>query len=127
MLNCHTIDHYLHAILTLGKHYLVVRSVDVAAWLEYSKPSVSIAVKQMVQEDLVSIGAHGALILSEDGEKRARAFQERFEYFFRLLIDAGVDDCVAKKEASAIAGSLSASSLSSLKTYLLGLGVVVDS
>lgn len=126
MLNCNTIDHYLHAILTLGRQFLVVRSVDVAAWLEYSKPSVSVAVKQMVQEELVSIGTHGALILSADGEKRAHAFQERYDFFHNLLTKAGVDDYTAKKEASAITGSLSASSLGHLKTYLRNRGIVFE-
>ena len=58
MLNSITIDRYLHAILALKRQYLVVRAVDVAAWLKCTKPSVSVAVKQMVQEGLISIGRH---------------------------------------------------------------------
>ena len=115
MLNDRTMDRYLHAILLLGTRLLVVRAVDVAAWLEYSKASVSVAVKQMLREGLVSIGNHGALLLTADGERRASAFHERYDFFNRMLTEAGVDEDVAKKEAGALAGSLSNPSLYAIR------------
>ena len=93
MLNSITIDRYLHAILALQSRYLVVRAVDVAAWLDCSKPSVSVAVKQMIQADLVYIGHHYALLLTE----------------------SGVDEAVARKEAGALACSLSNPSLEAIR------------
>ena len=115
MLNDRTMDRYLHAILLLGTRFLVVRAVDVAAWLEYSKASVSVAVKQMLDEELVSIGNHGALLLTADGQRRASAFHERYDFFHRMLTEAGVDEDVARKEAGALAGSLSAASMDAVK------------
>ena len=115
MLNDRTMDRYLHAILLLGTRFLVVRAVDVATWLEYSKASVSIAVKQMLDEKLVSIGSHGALLLTADGERRASAFHERYDFFHRMLAEAGVDEDVAMKEAGALAGFLSNPSLCAIK------------
>ena len=115
MLNDRTMDRYLHAILLLGTRCLVVRAVDVAAWLKYSKASVSVAVKQMLDEKLVSIGSHGALLLTADGERRASAFHERYDFFHRMLAEAGIDEDVARKEASALAGSLSSPSLYAIK------------
>ena len=115
MLNDRTMDRYLHAILLLGTRFLIVRAVDVAAWLEYSKASVSVAVKQMLEEKLVSIGSHGALLLTEEGERRASAFHERYGFFYRLLTEAGIDEAVARKEAEALAGALSESSLNAIK------------
>ena len=118
MLNDRTMDRYLHAILLLGTRFLVVRAVDVASWLEYSKASVSVAVKQMLQEKLVSIGSHGALLLTADGKRRASAFHERYDFFHRMLTEAGVDEDVARKEAGALAGSLSTASMDAVKTRL---------
>ncbi len=115
MLNDRTMDRYLHAILLLGTRFLVVRAVDVASWLEYSKASVSVAVKQMLDEKLVSIGNHGALLLTADGERRASAFHERYDFFYRMLAEAGVDEDVARKEAGALAGSLSNPSLYAIR------------
>lgn len=118
MLNDRTMDRYLHAILLLGTRFLVVRAVDVASWLEYSKASVSVAVKQMLDEKLVRIGNHGALILTADGQRRAGAFHERYDFFHRMLAEAGVDEDVARKEAGALAGSLSAASMEAVKKRL---------
>lgn len=115
MLNERTLDRYLHAILLLGNRFLVVRAVDVAAWLEYSKASVSVAVRQMLDEKLVSIGGHGALHLTEEGKRRADAFHDRYNFFFHLLTEAGIDEDVARKEAGALAGSLSNPSLCAIK------------
>lgn len=115
MLNDRTMDRYLHAILLLGTRFLIVRAVDVAAWLEYSKASVSVAVKQMLDEKLVSVGSHGALLLTADGQRRASAFHERYDFFYRLLTEAGIDEAVARKEAEALAGALSESSLNAIK------------
>lgn len=115
MLNSITIDRYLHAILALQSRYLVVRAVDVAAWLDCSKPSVSVAVKQMIQEDLVYIGHHYALLLTEEGTRRANAFESRYDFFHRLLTESGVDEAVARKEAGALACSLSNPSLEAIR------------
>ncbi len=118
MLNDRTMDRYLHAILLLGTRFLVVRAVDVASWLEYSKASVSVAVRQMLDEKLVRIGNHGALLLTEDGQRRADAFHERYDFFHRMLTEAGVDENTARKEAGALAGSLSAASMEAVKKRL---------
>ena len=118
MLNDRTMDRYLHAIQLLGTRFLVVRAVDVAAWLEYSKASVSVAVRQMLDEKLVHVGSHGALLLTPDGERRASAFHERYEFFNRMLTEAGVDEDTARKEAGALAGSLSTASMDAVKKRL---------
>ena len=118
MLNDRTMDRYLHAILLLGTRFLVVRAVDVASWLEYSKASVSVAVRQMLDEKLVRIGNHGALLLTEDGQRRADAFHERYDFFHRMLTEAGVDENTTRKEAGALAGSLSAASMEAVKKRL---------
>lgn len=117
MLNERTMYRYLHAILFLGSRFLVVRAVDVATFLEYSKASVSVAVKQMQQEELVSLGNHGVLILTAEGKRRAGAFHERYDFFNCLLTDAGVDEYIAQKEAGALAGFLSNASLDAIKCF----------
>ena len=116
MLNSNTVDRYLHAILMLQSHFLIVRAVDVAAWLECTKPSVSIAVKQMLQEELIRVGHHYALLLTEAGRRRADAYHERYEFFHHLLVEAGVSEAVARRESDALACSLSNPSLNAIKS-----------
>ena len=118
-----TLDRYLAAILSLGRQRAIVRSVDVANHLGYSKACVCVAVKQMINEALVRVERHGALVLSEDGERRARAQLERCDYFRGLLLDSGVEAKAARQEADAITRVLSGRSYEALRRYLGSLGV----
>ena len=118
-----TLDRYLGAIMVLRRRVAIVRSVDVANYLGYSKACVCVAVKQMILEGLVLVERHGALTLSDAGERRAHAHLERCDFFQRLLIQSGVEAEAARQEADAITRALSGSSFEALRRYLGGLGV----
>ena len=113
-----TMDRYLSAILALSRRAPVVRSVDVAAYVGCSKACVSVAVKQMIRDALIVRDGRGPLVLSEAGEHRAAPYLERYEYFYSLLMGAGVDDNSAKEEADAIAAALSTRSFENLRKNL---------
>ena len=118
-----TLDRYLSAILTLRQRIPLVRSVDVANHLGYSKACISMAVKQMTAQALVQIGPHGSLVLTDDGERRAMAHQVSCSYFFRLLVQSGVAEEDAAPEAAAITRALSRPSFEALQRYLADRGV----
>ena len=118
-----TLDRYLAAILGLRRRLAIVRSVDVASYLGYSKACVCVAVKQMIQEELVLVERHGALVLSPEGERRARAHLERCDYFRGLLLESGVEAEAARQEADAITRALSGNSFEALRKYLVSQGV----
>ena len=113
-----TMDRYLATILALSRRAPVVRSVDVAAYIGCSKACVSVAVKQMIRDALIVREGRGPLVLSEAGKRRAAPYLERFDYFYSLLMSAGVDDDSAKEEADAIAAALSTHSFGMLKKLL---------
>lgn len=113
-----TMDRYLATILALSRRTSAVKSVDVAALLGCSKACVSMALKQMLRQELVKREGRGPLVLSEAGRRRAVPYLERFEYFYSLLTKAGVDDDSAKAEADAIAAALSAQSFDRLRKCL---------
>ena len=113
-----TMDRYLATILALSRRAPVVRSVDVAAYIGCSKACVSVAVKQMIRDALIVRDGRGPLVLSEAGKRRASPYLERYEYFYRLLMSAGVDDNSAKEEADAIAAALSTRSFENLRKHL---------
>ena len=96
-----TLDRYLCAILTLGQELPLVRSVDVANLLGCSKACVSMAVKQMTREALVSVESHGALVLTDAGTRRALNHSRRVNSYHRLLTQAGVPDDTAAQEHGA--------------------------
>lgn len=118
-----TLDRYLGAILTLRRTLPLVRSVDVANHLGCSKACVSMAVKQMTREALVSVGRHGALELTDTGERRAQDHRNRCDYFRRLLTQSGVEDAAASAEAAAITRALSSRSIDALCRYLIQRGI----
>ena len=104
-----TLDRYLSAILTLRQRIPIVRSVDVANHLGNSKACVSMALKQMIVQQLVQVGPHGALLLTDSGERRATGHRDRCDYFKRLLLLSGVGEQVALAEAAAITTNRSSS------------------
>ena len=58
-------EDYLEAILVLSRELGNVRSIDVANYLEYSKPSVSVAMKRLRENGFVTLDEHGNLILTD--------------------------------------------------------------
>ena len=60
-------EDYLEAILVLSRELGNVRSIDVANYLEYSKPSVSVAMKRLRENGFVTLDEHGNLILTGSG------------------------------------------------------------
>lgn len=121
-----TLDRYLGAILALRWDIPIVRSVDVAAALGCSKACVSMVLKQMTREGLVRVERHGALVLSEDGERRARRQRDCWDYFRRLLVRSGVPDADAGREADALARAVSEASFEALARYLAENGVSLN-
>ena len=64
-------EDYIEAILLLRKMHGSCRSVDVARHLGFSKPSVSIAVSKLIEENYVIREDHGELVLTEKGMAEA--------------------------------------------------------
>lgn len=118
-----TLDRYLGAILALRQRIPIVRSVDVANHLGNSKACVSMALKQMTARALVQVGPHGALLLTEAGERRAAGHRNSCDYFRRLLVLSGVAEAEAITEAAAITHALSHESFEALQRYLAGMGI----
>ena len=120
-----TLDRYLGAIVVLGRRLAIVRSVDVAGYLGYSKACVCVAVKQMIQEGLVLVERYGSLVLSEEGSRRAQAHLERCDFFRTLLLESGVEAEAARQEADAITRAMSGASFEALRRYLSDRGVTL--
>lgn len=119
-----TLDRYLGAILALRQRIPIVRSVDVANHLGNSKACVSMALKQMTTQELVRVGPHGALLLTDAGERRASGHRDSCDYFRRLLVQSGVTEAEADAEADAITRALSRQSFEALQGYLTRMGVM---
>ena len=93
-----------------------VRAVEIARKLGVSKPTVSIALKEMESAGLVAVGTGRAIELTAQGEAIARDVNERYDALLGLLTDLGVDENVAREDACEMEHGLSEASLSALNS-----------
>jgi len=111
-------EDYLEAILTLRRRNGQVRSVEVAAELGYSKPSVSIAMKKLREQGYVRMDESGLLSLTEEGEAVAQGVFERHSTLKKALMLLGVSEEDAAEEACKLEHAISDSTLEKIKAFL---------
>ena len=108
-------EDYLEAILVLSRELGNVRSIDVANYLEYSKPSVSVAMKRLRENGFVTLDEHGNLIVTGSGSSIALQIYERHLVISQFLISIGVDEAIAKKDACRMEHVISDESFEKIK------------
>lgn len=111
-------EDYLEAILVLSQRLPMVRSIDVANYMEFSKPSVSVAVANLKSALLLTVGTDGALHLTEAGRALAEQVYERHRLLTEWLISLGVDEEIAAADACRMEHVLSQSSYECLRRHL---------
>ena len=92
-------ENYLEAILILKEEKGAVRSIDVAQYLNFSKPSVSRAMSLFRENGYVTQDDNGYLILTGSGLSIALKIYERHMVLSQFLISIGVNEETAKKDA----------------------------
>ncbi len=115
-------EMYLETIYVLSQKTAAVRSVDVGAYMGFSKPSVSRAIGLLKKEGLVVSDAQGSLFLTETGEKRAALIYERHQLLSRLLMDLGVDEKTATEDACRIEHYISEKTFDAIKNRVKECG-----
>lgn len=114
-----SVEDYLETILILSERLPVVRSVDIANELNYSKPSVSVAMKNLKTRDLITVTDDGYIYLTEKGKQIAETVYERHTLFSDWLIRLGVDPEVATQDACKMEHDISAESFEAIKKCIL--------
>ena len=103
-------DDYLEAILQITKTRGHCRSIHIAEELDVSKPSVSVAVSKLAEEGLVSLDDEKLIHLTEPGLALAEQTYAKHVYLKRFLMDLGVEEETADREACGLEHALSAES-----------------
>ena len=111
-------EMYLESIYVLSQKYAHVRSVDVADYLEYSKPSVSRAVGLLKSGGYIVMDQDGFLTLTEHGLEIAKKIYERHTLISGLLIRLGVSEETAAADACKIEHAISDESFEAIKAYI---------
>ena len=108
-------ENYLETIFFLEKKLKRVRSIDIANELNYSKPSVSIAMKNLKNNEYIEIDKDGFIILTEKGLKVAEKMYERHVLLSKWLISLGVNPDIATEDACRIEHVISSESFEAIK------------
>ena len=108
-------ENYLETILVLHKRNGQVRSIDIANELEFTKPSISVAMKNLRQNGLIEVDQNGYITLLEEGRKIAENIYERHTILTNWLIKLGVSPEVADSDACKIEHVISTESFLAIK------------
>lgn len=114
-----SLEDYLETILVLSKRLPFVRSVDVAVELDFSKPSVSVAVKNLKNRGYITVSEDGYLLLTGEGRKIAESVYERHTLLTDWLVHLGVDPGVASKDACKMEHDITPESYEAMKKCIL--------
>lgn len=113
-------ENYLETIYVLGKKNGSVRSIDVANELGFTKPSVSVAMKNFREEGYITVNEEGALKLTDKGLEIALRVYERHEILAKALMALGVDEETAYDDACKIEHHISDASIEKIKEHFKG-------
>jgi Mn-dependent DtxR family transcriptional regulator len=94
-----------------------VSSVDIAAELGVTQPSVSYAVKNLKENGYITMEKSGEIYLTKKGEEIAESMYERHTLICGLLKYMGVEDSFAHEDACKIEHDLSAETFAALKAF----------
>ena len=108
-------EDYLEAVLILQKKQGMVRSIDLARHMGFSKPSISHAVGVLRDGGFLTMDEDGFLHLTDIGREVAEKIYERHQFFTEQLVAAGVDQETAEQDACRIEHNISDESFSRLK------------
>ena len=111
-------ENYLETILILGQAQNTVRSIDIVHKLNFSKPSVSVAMKNLRQKGLIVMDTDGHIALTESGRKIAETIYERHTVLSQMLIDLGVDPEIATQDACRMENVIIPESFNAIKDHI---------
>lgn len=113
-------EDYLETILILQKKNGRVRSIDIANDREFSKPSISVAMKNLKQKELIRMDNDGIITLTAEGEAIAIEIYDRHCLIRDFFIKIGVPKDIAEEDACKIEHDISKESINALKKVIDG-------
>lgn len=110
-------ENYLETIYVLTKRNGVVRSVDIANELGFSKPSVSVAMKSLRENGYIEVMGDGHIALLQKGKNIAEKLYERHTVLTNAIIALGVSEEIAAEDACKIEHIISEETFDAIKKH----------
>ena len=114
-----SVENYLEAILVLSKNMRGVHAAAICAYLGFSRPTVSVALKQMKEKNLVDVSDENHITLTNEGLIIAERIFERHNVIADMLISLGVDEETAYTDACKIEHDISDKSFECIKKHFV--------
>ena len=111
-------EDYLEAILILKGENGNVRAIDIAHHLGFSRPSVSIAMKNLRENGYITVSSAGFITLTEKGHEIADMIYERHTFLSGWLTALGIDEKTAAQDACRMEHVISPESFAAIKNYV---------
>ena len=111
-------ENYLEAIYMLGRGGNPVRSIDIAHELEFSKPSVSVAMKNLRASGHIVVDGEGHITLTKTGQEIAQNMYDRHTLISDWLISLGVDAKIAVSDACKMEHGMSEESYTAIRNHI---------
>ena len=111
-------EMYLESIYVLTKKNGTVRSIDIAEYMGYSKPSISRAMGLLKDGDFIKIAKDGTITLTRAGIAVAEKIYERHTLLSNLLIRLGVSEETASEDACKLEHAISDESFEAIKNFV---------
>lgn len=115
------VENYLESILVLARLHNEVRATDICAYMGFSRPTVSIAVKGMKHNGLIAVDEHNLIFLTEEGRAIAEGIYDRHNTLAQMLIHLGVEQKTAYADACKMEHDISETTFSCIKQFLHSL------
>lgn len=119
------VENYLETILILSKDQPNLHAIDICSYLGYSRPTVSIILKKMKDDGLVTVDDDNHITLTETGKAVAEQIYERHKLLSELLIHIGVSKKTALKDACKIEHDISDETFEALKNFAAESGIIL--
>lgn len=117
-------EDYLETILILKERTGLVRSIDIARELNFSKPSVSVAMKKLRENGYLEVDREGFITLLPPGEEIAQRIYTRHRLISRFLENLGVSPENAAADACKIEHDISAESFERIVAFARARGLL---
>jgi len=112
-------EMYLEVIYNIDQQGEVIRSIDIAKILGYSKPSVNRGINKLKEEGFVSQEPYGHITLTEKGRKEASRIKNRHIYLTDFLtLSLGIDKETAENDACRIEHVVSKETMDAVIEYV---------
>ena len=111
-------EDYLEMILMLREEKGHVRSIDIATGLGVSKPSVSVAMKQLRENDFIQMDENNLITLTPAGQEIAQRIYHRHKVLTEILVRLGVSEEIAREDACRLEHDVSPETFAAIEKHL---------